>query len=90
MLQCKLLYVVLIVPEQPFVVRCLVKTCVVLYPSPRILSQGWRSVQVTHAFPTVLERLDLPAFDMSKLVGGPALLQRHPGSASRPGCLMLS
>ena len=26
------------------------------------------SVQVTHAFPAVLEKLDLPAFDMSKII----------------------
>lgn len=25
-------------------------------------------MQVTHAFPAVLEKLDLPAFDMSKII----------------------
>ena len=36
----------------------------------RIYRNGFCSVrQVTHAFPAVLERLQLPAFDMSKLVG---------------------
>ena len=39
--------------------------------------------QVTHAFPAVLEKLDLPAFDMSKII---STFVRHlaPGDQVRP------
>lgn len=43
------------------------------------------SVQVTHAFPAVLEKLDLPAFDMSKII---STFVRHLAPADQVSLLL--